>query len=64
MDSTYFRRLEAAFNCVEDASSDAERQQILVAFNCSDPDLVDELSTLVGKKSFRFAADHLGRREP
>lgn len=53
MDSTYFRRLEAAFNCVEDASSDAERQQILVAFNCSDPDLVDELSTLVTLKNER-----------
>ena len=53
MDSTYFRRLEAAFNCVEDASTDAERQQIIVALNCSDPDLVDELSTLLALNNER-----------
>ena len=47
MDSAYFRRLEAAFIRVEEANSDVERQQLILAYSNSDPDLVDELSTLI-----------------
>jgi len=47
MDSAYFRRLEAAFIRIEEANSDVERQQLILAYSNSDPDLVDELSTLI-----------------
>ncbi len=53
MDSSYFERLEAAFNCVQDAGSEVERQQIILALSNTDPDLVEELSTLVTLKNER-----------
>ena len=53
MDSLYFRRLEAAFNRMEDADGDVERQQLLLSFRNSDPDLFAELSTLVALKEER-----------
>ena len=50
MDSTYFRRLEAAFNNVAEASTDAQRQEIISTLNLSDPDIVEELETLISLK--------------
>jgi serine/threonine protein kinase len=46
MESTYFRRLETAFNSLEKANTDAGRQEIISTLTLSDPDLVDELETL------------------
>lgn len=50
MDSTYFKRLETAFNNVEEASTDAQRQEIISTLNLSDPDIVEELETLISLK--------------
>ena len=51
MDTNYLSRLESAFHRIETAGTDASKNRILAAISESDPDLVEELRTLLSLKN-------------
>ncbi len=51
MDTTYLSRLESAFHRIEAASTDVSKNRILAAISESEPDLVEELRTLLSLKN-------------
>ncbi|MCP4096742.1 MAG: serine/threonine protein kinase [Planctomycetaceae bacterium] len=51
MDTTYLSRLESAFHRIEAAGNDVSKNRILAAISESEPDLVEELRTLLSLKN-------------